>query len=46
MDADYVIFFVTALFVVIGTGLFRVGHRPGLPKCLLMPKSGIRPTRG
>jgi len=25
MDADYVIFFVTALFVVIGAGLFRVG---------------------
>ena len=25
MDPDYVIFFVTALFVVIGAGLFRVG---------------------
>jgi hypothetical protein len=25
MDTDYVIFFVTALFVVIGAGLFRVG---------------------
>jgi len=25
MDSDYVIFFVTALFVVIGAGLFRVG---------------------
>ena len=25
MDADYVIFFVTALFVFIGAGLFRVG---------------------
>ena len=27
MDPDYVIFFVTALFVVIGAGLFRVGLR-------------------
>ena len=25
MDTDYVIFFVTALFVVIGAGLFQVG---------------------
>jgi hypothetical protein len=25
MDTDYVIFFLTALFVVIGAGLFRVG---------------------
>jgi threonine/homoserine/homoserine lactone efflux protein len=25
MDPDYVIFFLTALFVVIGAGLFRVG---------------------
>jgi hypothetical protein len=25
MDTDHVIFFVTALFVVIGAGLFRVG---------------------
>jgi len=25
MDTDYVIYFVTALFVVIGAGLFRVG---------------------
>jgi drug/metabolite transporter superfamily protein YnfA len=25
MDTDYVIFFVAALFVVIGAGLFRVG---------------------
>jgi len=25
MDNDYVIFFVAALFVVIGAGLFRVG---------------------
>jgi len=25
MDTDYVIFFVTALIVVIGAGLFRVG---------------------
>ena len=25
VDTDYVIFFVTALFVVIGGGLFRVG---------------------
>ena len=25
MGTDYVIFFVTALFVVIGAGLFRVG---------------------
>jgi divalent metal cation (Fe/Co/Zn/Cd) transporter len=25
MDTDYVIFFVSALFVVVGAGLFRVG---------------------
>ena len=25
MDTDYVIFFVTALFLVIGAGLFRIG---------------------